>query len=129
MGSGSRILSIEDDPMVRRVLVTVLGDRGHEVLEAEDGDRGLEVARERQPDLILLDLGLPGTHGTVVLGRLRDDPLTRAIPIIVVSAWGEGHVVAMAKARGAVDVIRKPFGINDLVDRVEAALSAAGPHP
>jgi DNA-binding response OmpR family regulator len=122
MGAGSRILSIEDDPMVRRVLVTVLEDRGHEVLEAEDGDSGLEAAREQQPDLILLDLGLPGTHGTVVLGRLRDDPVTKRIPIIVVSAWGEGHVVAMARARGAVDVIRKPFGINDLVERVEAAL-------
>ena len=126
MGSGSRILSIEDDPMVRKVLVTVLGERGHDVLEAGDGDSGLRVAREEQPDLILLDLGLPGTHGTVVLGRLRDDPQTRRIPVIVVSAWGEGHVVAMARARGAVDVIRKPFGINDLVDRVEAALPDAG---
>jgi DNA-binding response OmpR family regulator len=122
MGSGSRILSIEDDPMVRRVLVTVLSERGHQVLEAGDGDSGLEAARDELPDLILLDLGLPGTHGTVVLGRLRDDPVTRGIPVIVVSAWGEGHVVAMARARGAVDVIRKPFGIIDLVDRVEAAL-------
>jgi DNA-binding response OmpR family regulator len=122
MGTGSRILSIEDDPMVRRVLVAVLGERGHEVLEAGDGDSGLDMARDEQPDLILLDLGLPGTHGTVVLGRLRDDPVTQKIPVIVVSAWGEGHVVAMARARGAVDVIRKPFGINDLVDRVEAAL-------
>ena len=124
MAGGSRILSIEDDPMVRRVLVAVLSERGHEVLEAEDGDSGLEAARSQQPDLILLDLGLPGTHGTVVLGRLCDDPATRKIPVIVVSAWGEGHVVAMARARGAVDVIRKPFGINDLVDRVEAALAA-----
>jgi DNA-binding response OmpR family regulator len=122
MGTGSRILSIEDDPMVRRVLVAVLGERGHQVLEAGDGDSGLQMARDEQPDLILLDLGLPGTHGTVVLGRLRDDPVTQKIPVIVVSAWGEGHVVAMARARGAVDVIRKPFGINDLVDRVEAAL-------
>ena len=112
--------------MVRRVLVAVLGERGHEVLEAEDGDSGLQAARDQQPDLILLDLGLPGTHGTVVLGRLRDDPVTRRIPVIVVSAWGEGHVVAMARARGAVDVIRKPFGVNDLVDRVEAALEDAG---
>ena len=126
MGGGSRILSIEDDPMVRRVLVAVLGERGHEVLEAGDGDSGLQVARDEQPDLILLDLGLPGTHGTVVLGRLRDDPVTQKIPVIVVSAWGEGHVVAMARARGAVDVIRKPFGINDLVDRVEAALPDPG---
>jgi DNA-binding response OmpR family regulator len=122
MAGGARILSIEDDPMVRRMLVAVLSDRGHEVLEAGDGDSGLRVARESLPDLILLDLGLPGTHGTVVLGRLRDDPVTRSIPVIVVSAWGEGHVVAMARARGAVDVIRKPFGVNDLVDRVEAAL-------
>ena len=113
--------------MVRRVLVTVLGERGHDVLEAEDGDSGLQAARELKPDLILLDLGLPGTHGTVVLGRLRDDPTTRHIPVIVVSAWGEGHVIAMARARGAVDVIRKPFGVNDLVDRVEAALEAAPP--
>jgi CheY-like chemotaxis protein len=117
MGTGSRILSIEDDPMVRRVLVAVLGERGHEVLEAGDGDSGLDMARDEQPDLILLDLGLPGTHGTVVLGRLRDDPVTQKIPVIVVSAWGEGHVVAMARARGAVDVIRKQFGINAPVDR------------
>jgi DNA-binding response OmpR family regulator len=123
MGRGARILSIEDDPTVRRVLVAALGERGHEVLEAEDGDSGLSAAVEEQPDLILLDLGLPGTHGTVVLGRLRDNPATTAIPIIVVSAWGEGHVVAMARARGAVDVIRKPFGIADLIERVEAQLS------
>ena len=91
----------------------VLAYRAHEVPVGEDQREHLELMRD-------VAQRFNSRFGeTLVVPEHR-------IPVIVVSAWGEGHVVAMARARGAVDVIRKPFGINDLVDRVEAALPETG---
>ena len=108
--------------MVRRVLVAVLSERGHEVLEAEDGDSGLRAAKESQPDLILLDIGLPGVHGTRVLDLLKSDSRLEAIPVIMVSSYGEQPTVEIAKRHGAFDLVAKPFTPAELLERVEAAL-------
>lgn len=119
----ARILTIEDDSTIRTLLVAQLTARGHDMLEAAAGDVGFALAREERPDVVLLDLGLPGMHGTAVLDALKADPYTSAIPVIVVSAWGEGHVAAMARGRGAAGVLRKPYEAQQLFDLVDAALA------
>jgi DNA-binding response OmpR family regulator len=118
----ARILSIDDDESIRRLLSIALSDRGHVVLEAGDGEEGLRLAHAEHPELILLDIGLPGLHGTSVLEQLKHDPSVADIPVIVVSAWGEEVTARTAIARGAVDVIRKPFELVDLLHRAENAL-------
>ena len=119
----ARVLTIEDDQAIRTLLAAQLGERGHELIGVADGESGLRIAYEAQPDVILLDLGLPGLHGTAVLDRLKSDPATRAIPVIIVSAWAEGHASATALARGAAGVLRKPFAARDLYALVDAALA------
>src|SRR5262245_23127284 len=96
----ARILSIDDDPFIRQLLKAQLTEHGHDVLEADTGDGGLAMARAELPDVILLDLGLPGMHGSVVLEELKASAETAGIPVIVVSAWGEGHALNMALQRG-----------------------------
>jgi DNA-binding response OmpR family regulator len=121
----ARVLTIDDDRIIRTLLSVQLTERGHEVIEAETGELGLEIARTKQPDVVLLDLGLPGMHGSVVLDALKRDPLTTTMPVIVLSAWGEGHVLNVALARGAAGVLRKPFDAGDLFALIEAALRGA----
>jgi two-component system, OmpR family, phosphate regulon response regulator PhoB len=123
----ARILTIEDDDVLRRLLAAQLELRGHQMLEAASGDEGLRVARSKLPDVILLDLGLPGVHGTVVLQRLKQDPLTWDIPVIIVSAWGEGHAALMATRRGAAGILRKPYEVEDLYAEVDSALLGVRP--
>jgi two-component system KDP operon response regulator KdpE len=121
----ARILVVEDDDSIRLLLATVLEDRGHEVRLAGDGEEGLRAAHEARPDLVLLDLGLPGMHGTAVLDHLKADTQLTTVPVMVVSAWAEEITERDVRARGAADVMRKPFDIDELVDRAEAAISAA----
>ncbi|MEA2172154.1 MAG: two-component system, cell cycle response regulator [Solirubrobacteraceae bacterium] len=120
----ARILTVDDDQLIRTLLREQLAARGHTVLEADTGDSGVAAARAELPDLILLDMGLPGMHGSVVLKTLKADPATAAIPIIVVSAWGEGHTITVAMSHGAAAVLRKPFAAADLYALIDAALAA-----
>jgi diguanylate cyclase (GGDEF)-like protein len=98
---------------------SVLSGRGHVVSEAADGVAALETARGERPDVVLLDLGLPGLDGFDVLAELRDDPALQTVPVVIVSAWDE---VARALDSGAHDYVRKPFAPAELAARVEAAL-------
>ena len=94
------------------------------MLEADTGDGGLTLAHAELPDLVLLDLGLPGMHGSSVLEALKEAPQTAKIPVIVVSAWGEGHALKMAFDRGAAGVLRKPFSTESLYELVDNALQS-----
>jgi DNA-binding response OmpR family regulator len=121
-----RILVVEDDDSIRMLIRTVLARTGRHVIEAANGLAGLRAAQDERPDLILLDLGLPGMHGSEVLEHLQADEALKQIPVIIVSAWADEITAKMARSRGAVDVVHKPFDIDDLADRVDAALNAAG---
>ncbi len=122
--SPSRVLVVDDEPQMRRALELNLLARGYEVDLAPSGEMALELAARRNPDLVILDLGLPGMDGIGVVESLRQ---YSTVPILVLSARdGEPAKVAALDA-GADDYVTKPFGMDELVARVRAALRRAAP--
>ena len=116
------ILCIEDDPQIRRFLRAGLGSQGFEFLEAESGQQGISQAAARNPDLIILDLGLPDVEGVEVVRRLRE---WASLPILVLSARTlEAEKIAALDA-GADDYLTKPFGMGELLARIRVALRHA----
>ncbi|HTY06241.1 MAG TPA: response regulator [Gemmatimonadales bacterium] len=124
-GRGGRILSIEDDASVRQFVTAVLKADGYEVSGAADGNAGVTAALAQIPDLILLDLILPYASGFDVLQRLREDPRTRLIPVLVLSTQGGEDDIVRALEVGAEDFLIKPFYARELVARVRKALTRA----
>ena len=115
----ARILIVDDEPPIRRLLRTTLGAQGYEVAEAGDGARALEAVRALAPDLILLDLGLPDRDG---LGLIADIRQLSAVPILVLSSRGDERSKVAALDGGADDYVTKPFGAEELMARVRTAL-------
>jgi len=113
------VLLIEDEPEIRRFLRTTLPEHGFKFSEAVTGQEGLAQAKARNPDLILLDLGLPDLEGTEVIRQLREWAPT---PIIVLSARDQEQVKVAALDLGADDYVTKPFGVNELLARMRATL-------
>ena len=117
-----RVLVIDDSASVRAVLRAQLSDRGLVVVEAEDGADGLRVARETEPDVVLLDIEMPGSDGFAVLDELRADPGLEDIPVIFLTGKVDPDDVARGLRSGAHDYLRKPADGVELVARVQAAL-------
>jgi two-component system KDP operon response regulator KdpE len=123
---GSVVLVIEDDPQILRFLRATLGSRGYRLFEATTGEAGLVEAATRQPDIVILDLGLPDVDGLDVIRRLRE---WTALPIIVLSARGQERDKIAALDAGADDYVSKPFGVGELLARMRAALRHATRNP
>ena len=119
-----RLLLVEDNPDLAFGLRTGLEIEGYEVLHAEDGPTGLRLARESQPDLIILDLMLPGMDGYKVLRTLREDGLE--MPVLILTARGEEADKVLGFRIGADDYVVKPCGVLELLARVAALLRRAG---
>ncbi|QCO18036.1 DNA-binding response regulator (plasmid) [Azospirillum brasilense] len=115
-----RVLVVDDEPPIRRFLRTTLSAQGYDIAEAEDGAGALEAVRRRPPDLLVLDLGLPGIGGLEVIRRLRADGV--AAPIIVLSSRADEAGKVEALDLGADDYVTKPFGMEELLARIRAAL-------
>lgn len=118
-----RVLVIEDEDAIRIPLVDALHDEGLDVLEAEDGDTGLALALREDPDVILLDLMLPGCDGFELLRRLRRDRCTT--PVVIMSARGEEWDRLQGFELGADDYVVKPFSMRELLLRVRVQLERA----
>jgi two-component system, OmpR family, KDP operon response regulator KdpE len=115
----SRVLVVDDEPQILRALGINLRARGYEVDLAPDGERALDVAARHHPDVVVLDLGLPGIDGVDVIRGLRG---WSQVPIVVLSVRdAEGDKVAALDA-GADDYVTKPFGMDELLARLRAAL-------
>jgi len=125
-GVGPAVVLIEDDAQIRRFLRATLGGHGFRLFEAATGQDGLREAATRQPDLILLDLGLPDIDGLKVIGRLRE---WTGVPIIVLSARGQESDKVAALDAGADDYVSKPFGVGELLARMRVALRHAARSP
>ena len=123
--TGTRVLLVDDSPTIVALLRKLLRQNGYETLEAGDAESGIELARSEQPDLIFLDIVLPGMNGFAALRALRRDPLTKAIPIIMIS----GNVAATeqfyVQRIGADDFMKKPFSRAEVFSRIEVLLDTA----
>ena len=119
---GLQVLVVEDEPQVMRFLRATLPAHGYRVLEATSGAQALVEAQTRQPDLVLLDLGLPDIDGLEVTRRIRG---WSAVPIVVVSARGQERDKVAALDAGADDYLTKPFGTDELLARMRVALRHA----
>ena len=120
------IVLIEDEPQIRRFLRPALAGQGYRLFEAATGEAGLVEAATRQPDLVILDLGLPDMDGIEVIRRLRE---WTAIPIVILSARGQESDKIAALDAGADDYVSKPFGIGELLARTRVALRRAARGP
>ena len=126
MNDRARILVVDDEPQLIRVLRTGLKSRGYDVRGASDGESGLETFSEWHPDLVITDLAMPNVDGLEFCRRLR---AMSQVPIIVLSAKGEEKTKVEALDIGADDFVTKPFGIDELLARVRASLRRANTPP
>ena len=118
----SRILIIEDEPDIVEVIQYNLEREGHKVLACRNGEQGLSRIRTDNPDLVILDLMLPGMDGAEVCRQVKADPVTRGIPIIMLTAKSEESDVVLGLGLGAEDYISKPFSPRELLARVQVVL-------
>jgi CheY-like chemotaxis protein len=119
----SRILVADDEPHIRKLVSFTLGKQGYEIIEAIDGGDAYEKACATMPDLILLDVMMPVMTGYDVLNKLKADPATKDIRVVMLSAKSQKTEVEEGIARGALEYICKPFTPKDLVQRVGEILS------
>ncbi len=117
------ILVIDDEPASLKVLLTVLTENGYVVHPANEGELGLQFARHTPPDLVLVDVRMPGIDGYGVCQSLKSDPATRAIPVIFVSSIGHAIDKVRAFRSGAVDYVAKPIDAEEVLARIETHIS------
>jgi DNA-binding response OmpR family regulator len=122
-----KILVIEDDAAIRRGIVDALKFAGYAILEAGDGERGMEMAVRVDCDLILLDLILPGQSGVDILDKVRE--VRPTLPVIVLTALGAEEERVRGLKAGADDYVVKPFSVKELLARVEAVLRRTPERP
>lgn len=117
------ILIVDDEEEYRELMLTALGDAGYKALGAENGTRGLELARTHAPDLILCDLMMPGLNGYATLAALKEDPVTAAIPVVFMTVISDASSKEHARSLGAIDYIEKPLRLKELFAIIEAKLN------
>ncbi len=118
----AKILLAEDEKQIADMISFKLGNGGHHIIRAEDGEQAVALAGSELPDLILLDAMMPGLSGFEVLRRLKNDASLRSIPVIMVTAKGHERDVLTGLRGGAIDYVVKPFSLKELSARVELAL-------
>jgi two-component system, cell cycle response regulator DivK len=117
-----RILVVEDHEDNRQILRDLLGNAGYQMIEAETGEDGLAAAAAHTPDLILMDIQLPGLDGYEATRRLKADPALRSIPIIVVTSYALSGDEAKARAAGCDAYVTKPFSPRQLLAKIKEYL-------
>ncbi len=122
---GNRVLVVEDSAVIRRLIEVCLRPASLEVMMREDGPTGLEAALSETPDLLVLDIGLPEMDGWEVLDRLRNDPRTVNLPVLVLTAHAEEESRRRADEGGADSFVTKPFQPNDFRQEVLNLLTNA----
>ena len=125
----TKVLVIEDDNVVRDVIMRLLYRRGYEVIEAAFGQDGCSKAASERPQIILLDLMMPVMDGFTVLRKLKSNPATMSIPVIILTAKIDAESERRCMRDGALDYIHKPWGPGEIEDRVAIALGYQEPPP
>jgi CheY-like chemotaxis protein len=117
-----KVLVVDDDPIMHRVLKHYLEERGYETLTAGTGGQAIEVASNELPDLILLDVGMPDMSGLAALRQLKEQEATRLIPVIVITAHADRTTQLESKISGAAAFLTKPFRLAELLDVLQKIL-------
>jgi CheY-like chemotaxis protein len=123
--SGAVILIIEDNPRNLKLVRDVLQYVGHQTVEADTAEGGILLAREHRPDLILMDVQLPGIDGVQALGRLRDDPVTAAIPVVALTAFAMKDDRERFLNAGFHGYLEKPISVQQFPGQIDEFLTAA----
>ena len=122
--NSATVLIVDDEPQIRRVLLTILTSQGYSVIEAKTGDEALERIRTERPDLILLDVNMPGRSGIETCREIRE---AGDIPVIILTVRNAERDKVQALDAGANDYVVKPFGAEELLARVRATLRRSAP--
>lgn len=118
-----KILIVEDDKFLRELIAQKLIKEGYDIGEAVDGEKGLKSIKEEKPDLILLDLILPGIDGFEVLAKMKEDPIMAQIPVIILSNLGQKDDIERGLKMGANDyLIKAHFTPGEIIDKIKAVL-------
>ena len=120
----AKILVVDDSADIRLLLSRSLKAAGYEVFQATDGSEVTPAVHSYQPDLVLLDVSMPKVDGFTALGQLKNDPRTKSIPVIMITAKGHPDDLDTARSLGALDYINKPWGNGEVELRVQWALTA-----
>jgi CheY-like chemotaxis protein len=120
---GAMVLLVDDEDQLRRVMKDLLERQGYTVVEARDGAQALDEVDRHAPDIVILDLNLPGVDGYSVLSQLRSRPATRQLPVIVLTAKGDEDNEVRVLQLGADDFLTKPFRAKALAARLESTLA------
>lgn len=122
-----KILVVEDDKFLRELISQKLTKEGYDVKEAIDGEDGVVKVKEEKPDIILLDLILPGMDGFEVLAKIKDDPEVENIPVVILSNLGQRDDVERGLKLGAVDfLIKAHFTPGEIIEKIEKVMKEAG---
>jgi two-component system, OmpR family, phosphate regulon response regulator PhoB len=127
--SAKKILIIEDNPDVRRILTVTLGHLGYLTLEAKDAAAGIKMSLAEIPDLILMDVSLPDSSGLETARKIKDNPKTNQIPIVACSGWKDEDILTKALEAGVVEFLTKPISperLAELIEKLTRQISPAG---
>ena len=113
-----RILIVEDNPLNMKLFAAMITAEGYQVLQATDGPGGLDLARQQHPDLIIMDIQLPGLSGLDVTSSLKADAATRDIPIVATSAFTQPEDIERVRASGVDSFLAKPIAIAEFLDMI-----------
>jgi CheY-like chemotaxis protein len=111
------VLIVDDEPNVRRLSRTILG-KNFDVLEAEDGRQAIEIANTQKPDIILMDMMMPKMDGLTACLEIKKNPVTKSIPVIMVTAIGFELNIKLSQQMGATGYLTKPFSPQDLINAI-----------
>jgi len=118
-----KILIIEDDKFLRELIAQKLLKESYDIAEAVDGEKGIKAVKEEKPDLVLLDLILPGIDGFEVLAQMKEDPILAEIPVIILSNLGQKDDIERGLKMGAVDyLIKAHFTPGEIIEKIKAVL-------
>jgi len=121
----AKLLFVEDNLDIRRLLVKRLKRRGYDLVEANNGEEGLAMARSEAPDLILMDMAMPVMDGLEATAKLKEDPDLARIPIIALTAFSDDGRREAAMKSGCVDYVTKPIQFQGLLAKIETWLEAS----
>jgi twitching motility two-component system response regulator PilH len=119
----AKVLIVDDSPTEIHILKGMLERHGYECIGAESGEQGIELAHSARPDLILMDIVMPGLNGFQATRHLTRDPQTRQIPIIIVSTKSQETDKVWGLRQGARDYLTKPVTEDDLISKIQAVLA------